>query len=434
MISYIRGYYVISIEGINIEKFINTLIRNKISVYDVKRISSTKMEFKVDRENFKELKKIYRNNKYDIKVKQKMGLPFLARRIYRYKGMWICAIISLLILMSTSMFVTDIYIQAPEGIDKTLVRKELEVAGVKPGVYKKSIDRKEVRDHVMSKFDDVAYVSINVKGTNIFVTVTKKDETLKQAKETNYCNIIASKDGIIDKVIPRSGEQMVEPGYIAREGDVLVSGANTKSIPEVWATTYYKSKQTADCIEKEKVRTGESKTVHTISFYDEKYVLRKNINYKNYEIENKEYKLEIGDYTFPIKIQASVFHEVNVKETKKDTEAIKNELKEKALKEIEYIMPIGARLQDTDHQYKVKDGKLEYTVTVTMLENIAKVYPLSKSEAEQLIKDQSKPNEEGEEVEPVPSNPDKRPINDIRNEFDDPDEKNKDKDEETKEE
>ncbi|MBP3907134.1 MAG: sporulation protein YqfD, partial [Peptostreptococcaceae bacterium] len=110
MISYIRGYYVISIEGINIEKFLNILIRNKINIYDVKRINNTKMEFKVDRKDFKEFKEIYRNSKYDVKVKQKMGLPFLAKRIYKYKGMWICAIISLVILMSTSLFVTDIYI------------------------------------------------------------------------------------------------------------------------------------------------------------------------------------------------------------------------------------------------------------------------------------------------------------------------------------
>lgn len=79
MISYIRGYYVISIEGINIEKFLNILIRNKINIYDVKRINNTKMEFKVDRKDFKEFKEIYRNSKYDVKVKQKMGLPFLAK-------------------------------------------------------------------------------------------------------------------------------------------------------------------------------------------------------------------------------------------------------------------------------------------------------------------------------------------------------------------
>ena len=53
----------------------------------------------------------------------------------------------------------------------------------------------------MLKFDQVAYMSINVKGTNIFVTVTKKAETLKSVEQSNYCNIIAKKDGIIDIVV-----------------------------------------------------------------------------------------------------------------------------------------------------------------------------------------------------------------------------------------
>lgn len=428
MINYIRGYYVVTIEGINTEKFLNTLIRNKLNVYDVKRISNTKIELKVDRKSMRAFKNIYRGSKFEVKIKQKTGLPFLARRIYRYKGMWMCAILSLFLLMSTSLFVTDVYIQAPEGIDKVLVRKELEKAGVKPGVYKKSIDRKEVRDTIMGEFSDIAYVSINVKGTNIFVTVTKKDESLEEKKETNYCNIIAKKNGIIEKVIPRSGKQVANIGDIVREGDVLVSGSNTKSLPEVWATTFYESKQSTNYIEKLKTRTGNKKTVYTLSFYDKKYNIRRNIDFKNYEIENKEHELTIGDYTFPLKIKSSIFHEVNVKEVEKNKDEVKEELKQKALKELEYTIPVDSRYKDVKYKYKVKKDKLEYIVTVTTLENIAKVYSLSKSEAEELIRQESKPKEGEEEV---PSNPDKRPINDIRNEFKDI---NKDKDAKDKDE
>lgn len=428
MISYIRGYYVVTIEGINTEKFLNTLIRNKLNVYDVKRISNTKIELKVDRKSMRTFKNIYRGSKFEVKIKQKTGLPFLARRIYRYKGMWMCAIISLFLLMSTSLFVTDVYIQAPEGIDKVLVRKELEKAGVKPGVYKKSIDRKEIRDKIMGEFNDIAYVSINVKGTNIFVTVTKKDESLEEKKETNYCNIIAKKNGIIEKVIPRSGKQVANVGDIVRKGDVLVSGSNTKSLPEVWATTFYESKQSTNYIEKLKTRTGNKKTVYTLSFYDKKYTIRRNIDFKNYEIENKEHELTIGDYTFPLKIKSSNFYEVNVKEVEKNKDEVKEELKQRALKELEYTIPVDSRYKDVKYKYKVKKDKLEYIVTVTTLENIAKVYSLSKSEAEELIRQGSKPKEGEEEV---PSNPDKRPINDIRNEFKDI---NKDKDAKDKDE
>ena len=41
MISYIRGYYVITVEGVAVEKFLNHLMRNGIKVYNVKRISNT---------------------------------------------------------------------------------------------------------------------------------------------------------------------------------------------------------------------------------------------------------------------------------------------------------------------------------------------------------------------------------------------------------
>ena len=322
--------------------------------------------------------------------------------------------ISLFLLIMTSQFVTDIYIQVPEGIKKEDIRKELYQVGLKPGVYKKSIDRKEIRDHIMLKFNDVAYLSINVKGTNIFVTVTKKAETLKSVEQSNYCNIIAKKDGIIEKVIARSGNSVVQKGDIVRKGDVLINGSNNKSIPEVWATTFYEASKSASYEEVVKEKTGNKKNVYTLSFYDNKYTIRRNIKYNDYVIENQEYKLSLGNYTFPLKLKVSTFYETEDKKIEKDKEQVKKELKEKTLKELDYIIPASARIVDSKHDYKVNKNMLEYTITVQTSENIANVYSLSKAEAENMIREQNT-HKEGEEV--VPSNPEKRPINDIRNEF-----------------
>ena len=54
-------------------------------------------------------------------------------------------------------------------------------------------------------------------------------------------------------------------------------------------------------------KTGKSKNVYTISFYDKKFNIRRNIKYKDYTIENKTLKLTIGNYTFPLKIDVSTF-------------------------------------------------------------------------------------------------------------------------------
>ncbi|KMW25370.1 hypothetical protein HMPREF0977_01233 [Clostridium sp. 1_1_41A1FAA] len=165
----------------------------------------------------------------------------------------------------TTQFVTDIYIDCPEGIDKKVLRQELEECGLKPGVYKKTINRKIIRDHIMQEIDEVAYLSINVKGTNVFVTITKKDDENTQTAKSNYCNIIASKNGIIEKVIARSGEAVVSVGDIVKKGDLLIQGANTSSMPEVWATTFYESVQKKSYIEtKIKRREKARKHIHLL--------------------------------------------------------------------------------------------------------------------------------------------------------------------------
>ncbi len=46
------------------------------------------------------------------------------------------AIVSLLLLLSTTQFVTDIYIDCPAGIDKKVLKAELEECGLKPEYLK----------------------------------------------------------------------------------------------------------------------------------------------------------------------------------------------------------------------------------------------------------------------------------------------------------
>jgi similar to stage IV sporulation protein len=82
LISYIRGYYSITVEGTSVERFLNHLMRNGIKVYNVKRISNTKIEFNLDREDMRDFKNVYRGSNFQVKIKQSTGLPFILKRIY----------------------------------------------------------------------------------------------------------------------------------------------------------------------------------------------------------------------------------------------------------------------------------------------------------------------------------------------------------------
>ena len=180
--------------------------------------------------------------------------------------------------------------------------------------------------------------------------------------------------------------------------------------------TFYEAKKTSNYIDIKNQRTGNKKNVYTISFYDKKYKILRNIKYRDYEIENNIKELRIGDYTFPVKITVSTFYEVKKVENKIDVEKLKKELSSKVLKQLEYTIPVSARILDVKDKYNVDKSMIEYVVTVTTKEDIAKLDILTKSEAEAIIKSniEKKNQEDGEQKI---SNPEKRPINDIRNEF-----------------
>jgi similar to stage IV sporulation protein len=368
---YIKGFCIISIEGLNLEKFINYLVNNGIYLFNIRRISSTKIEAYIYKDDIKNLIYIYKKSNYNLKIKRSIGLPFLMKRIYKRKSLLIGGVLSLFILIFLTTFITNVYIDCPEGIDKKALRKELYNCGLKPWTNKYAIDKKDIRDSILSKFNDVAYISINVKGTNAFVEVVKKAEEPKENTKIN-CNIIAKKDGIIEKVIPRSGEALVGKGDIVKKGDVLIAGGNVVAKGEVWARTFYEIKESIEYIDKNKIKTGKSKKTYKIKFFDKNFHIKRNIPYKNYDIKKRNLKIEYKSFKFPVELEINTFYEVNIKDNKKDAYKLKNVVRQKAFKKIDYLLPVQARIIDKKEDYKIKGNMLEFTLTIQTLEDIGK--------------------------------------------------------------
>ncbi len=371
MWKYIKGFSVITIEGLNLEKFISFLAKNGIYLFNIRRISSTKIEAYIYKEDLQALIHLYKKSNYNFKIKRSIGLPFLMKRIYKRKTLLIGGILSLFILLFLTTFITNVYIDCPEGIDKTALRKELYSCGLKPWMNKYMIDKKEIRDHILAKFNKAAYISINIKGTNAFVEIVKKAEEPKENIKIN-CNIIAKKNGIIEKIIARSGETLVSKGDIVKKGDVLIAGGDVVAKGEAWARTFYEIKETIDYLDKTKSKTGNHKSVYKLKLFHKDFHIKKKISYKNYVIKKRDIKFEYKGYKFPLEIEKSTFYEVDVKEKKKDISRLKKELREKGLKKIDYLLPVQARIIHIREDYQVKGCILEFTITIETLENIGK--------------------------------------------------------------
>ncbi len=371
MWQYVKGFCVVTIEGLNLEKFINNLAKNRIYIFNIKRISETKIEAYVYKEDVKNLISIYRKSNYNLKIKKSVGIPFFMKKVYKRKTLLFGGVLSLFILLFLTTFITNVYIDCPEGIDKKALRSEIYECGLKPGINKYIINKKDIRDSILYKFNSVAYISINIKGTSAFVDIVKKAEEPKENSKIN-CNIIAKKDGIIEKVIPRSGEALIKKGDIVKTGDVLIAGGNLTAKGEVWAKTFYEITEKVEYANKSKYRTGKNKKIFRIKLYDNEFSINKNISYKEYDVKTKDLKIKYKDFEFPIQIQIDTFYEVNIKKNDKDLNEIKNTLKSKALKKMDYLLPVQARIIDKNENYSVEKNILKFTVIIQTLENIGR--------------------------------------------------------------
>ncbi|MDR1774429.1 MAG: sporulation protein YqfD, partial [Clostridioides sp.] len=115
--------------------------------------------------------------------------------------------------------------------------------------------------------------------------------------------------------------------------------------------------------------------------------------------------------------KVSTFFETNNEKVELNKDDLKKSLSQKVIKELEYMIPLSAKIVDVNHDFKVDKNILTYTITVKTSENIAQIYNLDNNEAESIIKNQTGNGDNNQDEEETPSNPEKRPINDIRNKF-----------------
>ena len=108
---------------------------------------------------------------------------------------------------------------------------------------------------MMIKRNDIAFISINTKGTKVVVEIVEKVKEPKSIPKDEPCNIVASKAGLITSINVLAGQKNVSIGDIVNEGDILVIGTmemikqpekthKVHAIAEIKARVWYEQSET----------------------------------------------------------------------------------------------------------------------------------------------------------------------------------------------
>lgn len=303
LLNYILGYVSVRIEGFFTERLINICMSKKIFLFNIKRDKSTIMYVNVAISDFKKLTEIAKETQCKFKIEKKCGLPFLFNRYKKRKIFGIAVSIVVISIIYLSNFIWNIEVKGNNNIDEAEIIKILNEEGLTIGKLKNKIDTKSIINKVRLEREDIAWIGINISGTNATVDIVEAVEKPEIIDENDYCNIISDKDACIIKVNAQNGTKMVNEGDVIKKGTVLIAGwmegkyTGTRYVHaegSVEAKVWYTHKERVYFKQTEKIRTGNVEKKYAININNFYINLYKSLsNFENYDTikEQKQLKL-----------------------------------------------------------------------------------------------------------------------------------------------
>ena len=381
LLEFITGYVTISVEGYYIERFINICISKNILLWKIKREKTSFLYANLGIRNFKKIREIASKTKCRVTLKQKKGIPFIMHRYKKRKIFFILLFLVMIAIYSASQFVWNIEIRGNETIDTTELINELNEQGLCTGVLKKNIDTKSMINHIRLEREDIAWIGIELEGTNAIVNVVESDPKPEIIDEEEYCNMVSDKVGVITKIVAQNGTALVKVGDVVKEGTILIGGwlegkyTGTRYVHsngEIQAKVWYSKKEKMELVGSVKKETGNQEKKYTIYFNNFQINLGKSVpKFEKYDTIQERKKLKLfSNFYLPIEIETHLYQEVQLEPVQYEEQQAIQILTDKLDTELLEEIPDRQNIVNKQVNHSTQEGQVEVEVIYEVLENI----------------------------------------------------------------
>ena len=349
---YISGYIRIAIEGYFIERLMNLCIKKGVFLWSTKRKKTTILETNVSVKDFRTIIKIAKETKCKIKIKHKKGVPFIFNRYKKRKIFFVFLCLIFVGIITLSNFVWNIEITGNTNISNEEILKTLKEDGLSLGTLKNKVNIKEIVNKMRLKRNDLAWIGIELKGTNAIVKVVEAEKKPDIVQEDDYCNIVANKAGAIVKVNAINGTPLVKEGDIVKKGSPLIGG---------WMEGKYTGINYVHANGEVKAKVWYEQT--------EKIELNQVVSSKTDNYETK-YSVRINNFTINFYKTLSKFQKYDTIEEEYSVDSAKNIVVANAKAKLEKQIENKENILNTYINYNETENYVEAQVIYEVLEEI----------------------------------------------------------------
>ncbi len=274
IVGFLKGYVVICADGVFCERFLNICMHRGIFLRNVRRLGETRITASMSISAFREIRQIARKTRTKVSIISRKGLPFVLHRYRKRKALVVGIVVFAVILWYLATHVVGIDVVGNERLSTHEVIAGLRKFGVYQGAPIDEIDHVSVQNRMMTEFDEIAWIGINLKGSRLHIEIRERLDTKRRVDADVPCDIVAEKDGLVKLLEVKNGQTVVKVNQYVEEGDLLVSGVMDSqtqgmrfvhSFGEVYAETSYKKSCEYPFEYTEKIYTGKEKKRYRLS-------------------------------------------------------------------------------------------------------------------------------------------------------------------------
>lgn len=230
-IRWLQGYIRLCVAGYSPERFLNMCCFHNLFIWGLEPTEKG-YEMYMSISDFRKLKPIIRKTHTKVTLEGRYGFPFFLARYRKRKlffaGLFLCAVL----LRAYSLFIWDIHFEGNERYPDTTLAEFLESEGVAPAMLRSRVDCPGIVKAIRKEYNDIVWVSASIDGSRLKIQVKENEDTFPEKDasvvpdggEEKQVDLIASADGVVTKIVTRSGVPQVHVGDTVKKGDILVLG------------------------------------------------------------------------------------------------------------------------------------------------------------------------------------------------------------------
>ncbi len=375
--AWLRGYVLTEITGESPERFMNLCVFHQKDIWGF-RATEKGLTARVKIHEYKSIRKLARRTGCRLHILSKRGLPFLLRRYRNRWGLVAGVLVFALMLSLLSSRLWLIEIQGTKTLPKETVLSILEENGICAGMGKNECDWATVRQSILEKHPDIAWMSMNPDGGVLRVDISETTKAPDLPDDTLPSHLKAACDGRIVEILAQVGQPMVQVGDGVVKGDILISGAVEyangctvfrQARGSVRAETVHKQTFTVPLQQTQMVASGQYDRRRVLHCFGFKIPLYLGSVKGNYEKQQQDTWLTVQGVPLPIGVTTATFTHLQpqtVCYTQQQAQALALSMAEAFAAE----NLAQSEITDMTYQGEVKEGKFMLNVKYFCVEEI----------------------------------------------------------------